>query len=273
MEVCINEYFIKNNEIYPSERFNEEYVVEGKCIYEVIRVIQGVPVFLDEHLKRLENSLELAKENNSTSMDMVNFMVDKLIDANNIENGNIKMVINKKNIFIFSIKHSYPSDDMYRNGVKTILYFGERNNPNAKVIDSTFREKVNKEIERSNSYEAILINDQGYITEGSKSNIFMVKGNEILTAPVEGVLPGITRGQIIKACDELNLTVKEENINVKDIKNLDGLFISGTSPNVLPISEVQGEIEYKSVSDTIYRIKNQFDMIIKRNLKDYKRIK
>ncbi|MEG0132527.1 MAG: aminotransferase class IV [Clostridium sp.] len=273
MESCINEYFIKNDHVYASEKFNEEYVVDGKCIYEVIRIIDGVPIFLKEHLLRFEKSLELAKESKTITMDRVNKIVDDLINSNNVENGNIKIVINKENIFMFSIKHSYPTEEMYRKGVKTILYFGERNNPNAKVIDNSFREKVNRKIEESNCYEAILVNHEGNITEGSKSNIFMVKGNEVFTAPVDGVLPGITREQIIKVCKELNLKVKEENINYDNIKGVDGLFISGTSPNVLPIREIEGIIEYSSIIDTIYKIKNQFDIKIKENLKNYKAIK
>lgn len=272
LETCINKYFIKCDEIYKSEKFNDEYIVDGKCIYEVIRIIDGVPVFLKEHLERLKNSIDLEKENHTITMNEVNLMVDRIICANEIDNGNIKIVINKNKIFIFSILHSYPTEEMYLEGVKTILYFGQRNNPNAKVIDMDFRGKVNKEIAISGSYEAILVNDEGYITEGSKSNIFMVKGKRVFTAPVEGVLPGITRGEIIKACNKLQLIVEEKNINYEEIKDLDGLFISGTSPNVLPIKEVQGVVEYHKVENIIYRIKNEFEEVIKRNLNNYRRI-
>ncbi|WP_346889063.1 aminotransferase class IV [Clostridium sp. UBA1056] len=270
MDNCINDYFIKNDEVYERAEFQDIYVVEGKCIYEVIRVIDGAPLFLNEHLERLENSLKLEKKEDFISMDMIKDYIEKLITINRVVNGNLKLVLNKDNLFIFFIKHSYPTKDMYNNGVKTILYFGERHNPNAKVIDNSFREKVNEKIAASNSYEAILVNHEGYITEGSKSNIFMVKGDEIITAPVEGVLPGITRGEIIKACHELGLKVKEENINCEDIKNLDGLFISGTSPNVLPINEVQGIIKYDKICDKIYNIKDKFEQLIIKNLKNYK---
>lgn len=270
MENCINDYFIKNDEAYEREEFQEIYVVEGKCIYEVIRVIDGAPLFLDEHLKRLENSLKLERKEEFISMSVIKDYIGKLITLNRVENGNLKLVINKDNLFIFFIKHSYPTKEMYSHGVKTILYFGERHNPNAKVIDNSFRGKVNEEVAASNSYEAILVNHEGYITEGSKSNIFMLKGDEIITAPVEGVLPGITRGEIIKACNELGFKVKEENISYEEIKNLDGLFISGTSPKVLPINEVEGIIKYDRIYDKIYQIKDKFEELIIKNLRNYK---
>jgi len=98
----------------------------------------------------------------------------------------------------------------------------------------------------------------------------MIKGDEIITAPVEGVLPGITRSEIIKACEELGLRVREENIHCEHIKNLDGLFISGTSPKVLPINEVEGIIKYDKIYQGIYDIKDKFEELITRNLKNYK---
>jgi branched-chain amino acid aminotransferase len=273
MENCINDYFIKNDEAYERAEFQDIYVVEGKCIYEVIRIIDKSPLFLNEHLHRLENSLKLEEKKNFISMDIVKEYIGKLITLNRVENGNLKLVINKDNLFIFFIKHSYPTKDMYSDGVKTILYFGERHNPNAKVIDNSFREKVNEKIVTSGSYEAILVNHEGYITEGSKSNIFMVKGDEVITAPVEGVLPGITRSEIIKACYEIGLKVKEENINYQELKNLDGLFISGTSPKVLPINEIEGIIKYNKIYHRIYDIKDRFEELIMKNLKNYKTAK
>ena len=161
---------------------------------------------------------------------------------------------------------------MYEKGVKTILFFGERVNPNAKVINDEFRNSVNAKIAESDSFEAILINRDGYITEGSKSNIFEVKGDVVYTAPLEGVLPGITREKIIEACRELNLTVEEKNISHEEIIDLDGLFISGTSPKVLPIKEVENVVSYDSICPVIKDIKSKFDEIIKRNLKNYEGI-
>ena len=86
---------------------------------------------------------------------------------------------------------------------KNDLYFGERENPNAKIINLSFREKVNKKIREKNAYEAILVDRKGYITEGSKSNIFMIKDNMLLTSPVKAVLPGVTRGEIIDIAEEV----------------------------------------------------------------------
>lgn len=272
MERCINDYFIKNDEALGADEFAETYKVEGKCIYEVIRIIAGKPLFMDDHMKRYENSLSLVGVKAPIDMKTIEKYVGQIIMLNRIRNGNIKIVINGDNLFIFSIPASYPSDEMYKKGVKTILYFGERNNPNAKVINDDFRSEVNKKISAAEAYEAILVNRDGFITEGSKSNIFAVKDGKVYTAPVLEVLPGITRGRIIDACRALELEVVEKDIPYRDLAEMDGLFISGTSPKVLPINEIEDIIKYKGINSLINEIKTKFDEIIRRNLRDYEGI-
>lgn len=264
-----SEYFIKNHKAYAVKEFQNLYITEGKAIYEVLRVIEGKPLFLKDHLLRLEKSLELARENSFYDSIKIERDINQLIALNKIHKGNVKIVINNGNLYVFSVTAYYPGEDMYRDGVKTILYFGERANPNAKVEDNSFREKVTREITEREAFEAILINNKGYVTEGSKSNIFMVKGEGVYTAPAEGVLLGITRDKIIRACKELNLKVEEKEIKYEDIKNLDGLFISGTSPKVLPIKEVEGIIKFSNIYGKIYDIKNQYERIIKEDLNQY----
>lgn len=266
MEKCINEYFLINHKPQEVKNFEELYKVKGKCIYEVIRIIDGTPLFLEEHLTRLENSLNLEQEKISFDMKGLTLDIKELININELSMGNIKIVINKENLFVFSIPAFYPEKELYETGVKTILFFGERNNPNAKVIDNSFREKVNEEIKKSDSYEAILVNREGFITEGSKSNIFAVKGNVVYTAPVGEVLPGITRDKVIEACISLGLQVEEKNISYKELKELEGMFISGTSPKVLPINEVEGYVKFTNKSSIITKIKTKFDEIINKNI-------
>jgi len=245
MDKCINEYFLFGKEFKNCEEFEKYNISLGKSLYEVIRISDGMPIFLREHLSRLENSAQIMKYNLSITLDEIINGILELIHKNNICDGNLKLVINyqpnntlDERFLAYFMPHSYPTKQQYAEGVKTITYHGERTNPNAKVINSDFREKVNKKIKDMSAYEAILVDDAGFITEGSKSNIFMVIGSKVITSKVENVLPGITRQFIIKACEKLNIVVEERNFHERDIESLTGLFISGTSPKVLPIKSV-----------------------------------
>jgi len=266
MNDCVNKFFLYNGEVKYCEEFQSFYPKSGKVLYEVIRIVNRTPLFLEEHLERLENSIALTKENIVIYSNDIRNGIEKLIEVNEVENGNVKIIITEELTAIYSVKHSYPSDEMYEKGVKVILYFGERENPNAKVVNNNFREIVNEKIHQSKAYEAILINNEGYITEGSKSNIFMIKDQYIYTSPVDKVLPGITREKIIKACKRIGLEVLEQSISYKDIYSLDGMFISGTSPKVLPIREVE-EIKVFSQENNILKgIMKEFDELINEDI-------
>lgn len=264
MDKCINTYFLFNDEFKKCEEFEDYESSIGKSLYEVIRIADGIPIFLMEHIERLENSARIMKYNLDITKDEIINRILKLIYENNNGDGNLKLVLND-NFLAYFIPHTYPTIQQYSEGVKTITYHGERSNPNAKVINSAFREKVNKEINSKNVYEAILVDDAGFITEGSRSNIFMVKGDVVLTSKLENVLPGITRQVIIKICEKLGIVLDEKNIHESNLESLDGLFISGTSPKVLPIKNVD-EFSFNSSKNTIINsIMNGYEVELNEN--------
>ncbi|WP_017211289.1 aminotransferase class IV [Clostridium beijerinckii] len=244
--------------------------MEDKIIYEVLRVIDRKAIFLESHLKRMENSFNLINEEFLVSYEEISKEIEELIESENRSEGNIKITfgVNEKKLRVFFIEHSYPSDEMYMNGVNTILYFGERENPNAKIINDTFREKVNKEIKDNNAYEAILVDSNGHITEGSRSNIFMVKGNKLLTSPVKAVLPGVTRGEIIDIANKVGVEVEEVEYKYSDIDKLDGMFISGTSPKILPIKTVNS-INFNVDNNLIRKLMKEYDDEIEKYIKNH----
>ncbi|MBU3111745.1 aminotransferase class IV [Clostridium lacusfryxellense] len=278
MDTCISRFFLFGNEMKKKEKFAKYNNVNGKSLYEVIRISDGIPIFLMEHLERLENSAKIMKYQISITRDEIIDGILKLIKENEALNENLKLVINyiprentddntkvEEKFLAYFVPHSYPLKQQYEEGVKTITYHAERSNPNAKVINNSFREKVNEQIKNKGVYEAILVDDEGFITEGSKSNIFMVKGSTIITSKVINVLPGITRQFIIKTCRKLNIEVKEEDILERDLKLLDGLFISGTSPNVLPINSVNELSFSSSQNSTIKLIMKGFNVELNEN--------
>lgn len=270
---CINKFFIQEGISYDISSFEENKVFGSTNVYEVIRIIENVPLFFEAHIKRLNNSLKLLNRENAVSFEKIKNNINKLITLNNNKEGNIKIIFNvdnEKNIdTYYYISHSYPSKEEYENGVPTILYYGERENPNAKIINNNFREEVNKVIKENKAYEAILVDREGYVTEGSRSNIFMVKDNALITSPVEKVLPGITREVIIKLCMENGVEVIEKRVKDDEISELDGLFISGTSPKVLPICKVNNYIYNSPKNDIISLIMKKYDDFIFNYIKSY----
>lgn len=266
---CINKYFIENGNLKEIIEFNEDILKQKGIVYEVFRVVDGIPMFLENHLNRITNSLSILGKKMPYSGEEIKKQIKNLIIKNDVKVGNIKLLhdslSDKKNLIAYFIKHSYPTEEMYEEGIRTILYFGERENPNAKIINQSFRESVNEAIKTNNAYEAILVNNKGYLTEGSRSNIFMVKGDTLITSPVKEVLPGVTRGTIIDLCNKNNIKVIEKEVRYDEIKDMDGLFMSGTSPKILPINSVN-DYNFNSGKNSI--IENLIK-IFNENMKKY----
>lgn len=272
MNKCINKFFILNNEINYSEEFNDKRIKTGKSLYEVIRIINAKPLFLKEHMARMKNSAKVANLKLWLSTQKVTENIMKLIKINNIHTGNVKIVFNfndENNFSAYFIEHHYPDVEDYENGVDTILYDAERENPNAKIIDVDFRKLVDTRIKEKNVYEAILVDKNGNITEGSRSNVFLVRGNELITAPLEQVLPGTTRQVILEICGEMQINVIENKINHKDINKFDALFICGTSPKVLPVKFVDNFKFASSQNKIVNQIMRNYDKKIETDIKNF----
>lgn len=251
---AINKFYLEDGNIEEVKNFLDETDEANKIIYEVLRVTNGKPLFLKEHINRMEKSFTLINKIFPYSYDKISEYLNKVIEANDKVEGNIKITYSTltESMKVYYIKHSYPSKDLYKNGVKTILYHGERQNPNAKIINKSFREAINDEMTKANAYEAILVDRNGYITEGSKSNIFMIRDNKLITASAKNVLKGVTRDKIIALAKDNGIEFEEAEIKYTELKNVDSMFISGTSPKILPINQVD-DIEL-DVSNSILRL-------------------
>lgn len=267
---AVSKYYLEDGHIEELSNYTEDTEEKERIIYEVFRVESGIPLFYEDHIRRLESSFKLTNKAFSYKYDKIKEYILRLIKSNDIKVGNIKLTFDIKTdtMKIISIKHSYPTEEMYKNGVDTIFYHGERRNPNAKVVDTNFRSRVTEEINKYGAFEAILVNNNGYITEGSKSNIFMIKDDVLYTSPLEDVLPGVTRGRIIGVSKNNNIKFEEKNIKYQDIEKYDALFISGTSPNILPIAKVNN-IKFDVNNKTMRNLMEKFDEDIYNYIKNF----
>ncbi len=90
--------------------------------------------------------------------------------------------------------------------------------------------------------EALLLDNEGYVAEGSGENIFIIRDNVIYTPDLASALEGITRATVITLAEELNLTVKEKRITRDEVYIADEAFFTGTAAEVTPIRELDGRI-------------------------------
>ncbi|OPJ60859.1 aminotransferase class IV [Clostridium oryzae] len=273
MSECFSKFYIKNGQLVAQQNFENEDMSKDKNVYEVIRIVNGIPLFMSQHMDRLRNSVKLVNKIMLEAPSQIASEIERLIAKEKVDQGNVKLIFNygkTENVYLFFIKHSYPTQDMYRNGVNTILYHGERENPNAKVVSLDFRRKVNDKIAEKKVYEAILVDNNGFITEGSRSNIFMLLDKKIITAPLETVLPGVTRSVVIDIINSKKFEFAEEKLHYSDIEKLDGLFITGTSPQILPINKVDDQLFSSAENSLVKELMKGYEQKMTEDLKNYK---
>ena len=255
---AVLEYVILNGNIKSTADVNPMEIANERPVYEVIRIKEGAALYLEEHIERMKKSAELIGRNIDSEDIEIKDHIKRLIEANGEHGMNVKLLAanfstGRFDFMAYFIKSFYPPKQMYEEGIHTILYNSERENPHAKVVNRDQRESINRKREEEGAFEAILVNENGYVTEGSRSNLFFVKGSKVHTPPAGDVLLGITRKKVLEICSENEIEVIEHEIHVKDLIGYDGAFITGTSINVLPIATID-YMKLQSTSNKIIKL-------------------
>jgi branched-chain amino acid aminotransferase len=236
------EYILVNHELTLSSSFSQIVPTDGSRIYEVLRVIHGVCLFLEDHLERLSQSAKLANINLPVSAEELRNRLAGLVVINKITEGNFRLELltreNKTMLAAWFIRHEYPTEDDYSAGVRLSLFKAERSNPNAKIVHTNLRDQITQFIAEKNIFEALLVNKEKNITEGSRSNFFLIRNNELFTAPTNEILEGITRKTLLRLCSQNHILFHEKSIKTDELPQFEAAFITGTSPKILPVCSI-----------------------------------
>ena len=247
---------VMNDKIISKEETELYLNEESAKIYEVIRVIEGKPIFLKEHFDRMNESIRLSQTKGSLNYNEFKSSIELLIKENSFKNINIRVSYYFKDqpvTLFYLIKSYYPSKEEFEQGIHTVTVKMERTNPNIKSYQKDLKDNVARIMEENNAFEAILINHDDTVSEGSRSNVFFVKDKKIITSPDELVLLGVTRSKVISASQE-TFVVEKRIINFSELRDFDGAFITGTSNDVLPIKTMDDIVYNSSQNKVVKRV-------------------
>ena len=261
--------FLVNDEWKDSEDFQEVYRAMQPSCYEVIRMIDGKPLFLHAHFERFCATVASIDQPVPFTEAELREKLIALAAENDVKDYNAKLIYNDFEnggiVYLFMTHTSYPSKEMYRDGVKTDFLSIERENPHAKIINASLRDQADALMAKGNLFEAVLLDHDGNVTEGSKSNIFFLREGQLATSPADGVLLGVTRTQIIEIAGRAGIEVKEIKIPREEIGSYSAAFISGTSPKILPI-KTMGEFTFDVNDPTLRRMMDLYDADIREDI-------
>lgn len=230
----------------------------GDGIFEGIRVYNGNIFKGKEHLDRLYDSAKSIMLNIPLTIQEMQQVLVETIRKNELRDGYIRLVVSrgpgdlgldprrspKANVIIIVEKLSIYPEEAYRNGLRTVSVSTRRNvpdalNPKIKSLNYLNNILVKIQANLADVGEAIMLNSQGYVAEGSSDNIFIVKRGIVYTPPCYcGALEGITRAAIIEICRRVGYTIKEEPFTLHDVYVADEVFFTGTAAEVIAVREV-----------------------------------
>lgn len=240
---AVSRFLIVNHEVLATEKTDVFGRIENAAVYEVVKVVQGVPLFLEEHMERMRNSghasgIALRKEDREILDE-----ISTLVERNECPETNAKLVcarVGEEEIFLtYLIATEDPGPQGLSLGVHTILLRAERKDPHVKRVSSSFRDRVRDAMDKAGAYETLLVDGDGFITEGVRSNLFFVKGGNLCTPPSERVLLGVTRRHVVQICKTSGIEIREERLHRGEVEGIEAAFLTGTTVDVMPIGTIE----------------------------------
>ncbi|MFT5169996.1 MAG: branched-chain amino acid aminotransferase [Lysobacterales bacterium] len=231
----------------------------GDGAFEGIRSYNSSVFKLKEHVKRLyETCHSLMIEVPITQQQMCKSIIDTL-KANKLKDGYIRAIVTrgegdlgldprkckgKASVIIITDNITLYPKELYNKGMEIITVPTLQNNPNAlnpQLKSLNYLNNILAKIEANNAgyCEAIMMDANGYITECTGDNIFIIKDGVLLT-PNQGHLKGITREIVLDIAKTLKIPTKETFITRHDVYVADECFLTGTAAEVIPIVKVDG---------------------------------
>lgn len=234
----------------------------GDGVFEGLRSYHGKVFRLEQHLDRLWASAKaILLTIPMTKPDMAKAVIDTLA-KNGIKDGYVRLVITRgagtlgldpnrcsdPQIIIIADHIALYPKELYENGLEIVTASTIRNHPqalSARIKSLNYLNNIMAKIEglQAGCQEALMLNHLGHVAECTADNIFLVKGGQLFTPPLDaGILEGITRDAIIDLAKEAKIVVREETLTRHDAYTADEVFLTGSGAEVIPVVKIDARI-------------------------------
>lgn len=231
----------------------------GDGVFEGIRAYNGRVFRLKEHIDRLYDSAKVI--NLAVPMDKEDFaeMILETLRKNSLRDAYIRPIVTrgkgdlgldprkcpKPTVICIAVEWGAMYGDLYEKGLTAITVSVRRNPaeampPNVKSLNYLNNIMAKIEANYKGGDEAIFFDTNGYISEGSGDNIFVVKNGVLITPPTLNNLRGITRQVVLEIAESIGIPIKEQNLGYYDLYAADEIIVTGTAAEVAPITLIDG---------------------------------
>jgi len=256
-----------NGEFIPTEEAKisvfDRGLLYGDGVFEGIRAYNGNIFKLNEHLERLYASAQAIWLKIPLTFEEMRKAVVETVKINNLKDCYIRLIVtrgsfglgidpwdvNNPTVIIIADKIRVFPEELYEKGLTAVTVATRRSptdvlDPRVKSLNYLHNILARIEARIAGAAEGIMLNHQGYVTEATVDNVFIVHKGSIITPTVTlGVLPGITRAVVMELAQKyLNIQVKEGFLTRYDLYNADEVFLTGTAVEIVPVVKIDERI-------------------------------
>ena len=245
----------------------------GDGIFEGIRAYHGRVFKLKEHLKRLYESALSIRLNIPVTKEEMQEIVLETLRRNNLQDSYIRLVVSRGKgdlgldpanchqaaVYCIADKIKIYDPIMYEKGLEVKSVATRRNNPDAlspRIKSLNYLNNILGKLEANQAgvVEGIMLNQEGYVAEGTSDNIFIYREKVLITPPLSaGILEGITRNTAMEIAREMGIEVREELFTRHDIFTAEECFLTGTAAEVIPVVRVDERQIGTGVPGEVYK--------------------
>jgi branched-chain amino acid aminotransferase len=231
----------------------------GDGVFESFRVYGGIIFQFHEHLKRLYVSSKAIHLTVPLSPEEMTSAIVETVKRNKLKDAYIRLMITRgvgdmgvdprkciKPTIIIIAENVPPSFGSAKQGISLIISSIRRDTVDATTHEIKSLNYLNSVLAKQEAVElgaddALMLDKNGFVSESTTTNLFIIKGGELYTPPTfAGILSGVTRNRTIKLIRELGYMVSEKTITPFDLTTADEAFLTGTLAEVAPIVKVKG---------------------------------
>ncbi len=244
-------WYINGTWVHPHEAtlsINDVAVLRGYSAFEALRTYNQRPFHFDEHLNRLYHSAELIELQIPWSRQQIRDIVYELISRNTYKNASIRLLVTggetedsilpvgKPTLAVLITPLGERDMQRFATGYKVITTSLQRVAPEAKTTSYLAAIRALKDASRRGADDALFVNEQGHVLEGTRSNFFVFRGNTLVT-PRTGILMGITRNVVLELAQG-RFPIEERPILLEELPQVDEAFMTGSSREIMPVVQI-----------------------------------
>jgi len=269
-------WYINGKWVHPQDALipvNDVAVLRGYSAFESLRTYDRRPFHMNEHLTRLCHSLDLLTLETPFTREFVTDIVRTIIERNSYKHASVRILVTggvsddgiypsgKPTLAVLITELGERDIPLFEHGIKLITTRLQRNIPEAKT--SSYATAINafKEAAQRGAADALYVNAQDQVLEGTRSNFFIFLGDTLVT-PRTGVLEGVTRNIVIELA-ERHFKVEERPIDLSELAQADEAFVTSSSKEITPVIQVDDQvIGNGEVGFRTYKLEQLFILMI-----------